>query len=207
MSATGRGAERAERDYYPTPAWCVHRLLDRLDLTRRGSRWLEPCVGDGAIVRAVSDWCGAHGRPDVEWMGIDVHPLCEPAGSLKRVVQADFTWMDGAAWKQIPPKPEWDVCITNPPYGQAEAFVRLAKRHCDVVAVLLRLNWLAGGERCDWLQVETPDVYVLPNRPSFTGEGTDATDYGWLVWNRWDFTPSGYIQILDTTPLEERRAA
>ena len=48
MSATNRGAVRNEHDFYPTPAWCVHRLLEAVPLP--AGRWLEPCVGDGAKI-------------------------------------------------------------------------------------------------------------------------------------------------------------
>ena len=58
---------RAAYDYYPTPAWCVRRLLEAVDLP--GGRWLEPAVGDGAIVRSVDA-----ARDDVRWTTIDVRP-------------------------------------------------------------------------------------------------------------------------------------
>lgn len=46
----------------------------------------------------------------------------------------------------------------------------------------LRLNFLGSKKRCKWLQADMPDVYVLPNRPDFTGDGGDATEYAWFVW-------------------------
>lgn len=63
-----------------------------------------------------------------------------------------------------------------------------------VTAFLLRLNWLASQKRAFWLRKNTPSVYVLPKRPSFTGKGTDATDYCWAVWRR-DVAPT--VVILD----------
>ena len=59
-SAKGRGAVVAEREYYPTPAWCTHRLLDAIGEQLRGTDpevlWLEPCCGNLAIVNAVDEW-------------------------------------------------------------------------------------------------------------------------------------------------------
>ena len=70
MSATGRGAERRASDYYPTPAWCIWRLLDALSLPCRCT-WLEPAAGDGAIVRAVNAVV-----PDLDWVAVDIRPEC-----------------------------------------------------------------------------------------------------------------------------------
>jgi hypothetical protein len=35
---------------------------------------------------------------------------------------------------------------------------------------------------------------VLPKRPSFTGGGTDATEYAWMVWGP---TRTGRLRILE----------
>jgi hypothetical protein len=53
---------------------------------------------------------------------------------------------------------------------------------CGTAAFLLRLNWLGGQARAAWHRANPCDVYVLPRRPSFTGKGTDATEYAWMVW-------------------------
>lgn len=39
--------ERIERDFYPTPRSAVLPLLSRLPI---GSRFIEPCAGDGALI-------------------------------------------------------------------------------------------------------------------------------------------------------------
>src|SRR6185312_5530279 len=70
VSAAGRGAARIEPDGDGTPAWCVHRLLEHCDLP--AGRWLEPCAGEGAVIRAVSEV-----RRDVTWSAIDLRPECE----------------------------------------------------------------------------------------------------------------------------------
>ncbi len=38
---------------------------------------------------------------------------------------------------------------------------------CKTVAFLLRLNFLGADERSDFWREYPPDIYVLPNRPSF----------------------------------------
>lgn len=67
MSSTKRGTKRVELDQYPTPKWCVHRLLEAVDLP--AGRWLEPCAGAGNIINAVSEV-----RSDVKWDAWEIDP-------------------------------------------------------------------------------------------------------------------------------------
>lgn len=188
MSATNRGAARHDRDFYPTPAWCVHRFLEKAKLP--GGRWLEPCVGDGAIVRAVNAV-----RDDVEWVTCDIRPECESVldeRGVRRHWVGDF--LDPDAFPAI----EVDVAISNWPFGRSLAFAKRCLEMSRIVAGLLRLNWLRGpDEHNAWLREHTPSSYVLPQRPSFDGRGTDATEYSWMAWGV-DEVPR--VVILDDTP-------
>lgn len=184
MSATGRGSERVARDYYPTPEWCVTRLLE--DVKLPGGRWLEPAVGDGAIARAVNAF-----RSDVQWTTCDIRPECNAD------VTADYVALGC-------PDLDWhgDVVCTNPPFSLAMDFVVESMRRARFVVLLLRLNWLGSEDRAAWLRRHAPSVFVLPNRPSFAEDGgTDATEYGWYVWG-----PGfgGTIRVLRTTPKNVR---
>jgi len=172
-------------DFYPTPEWCVQRMLEACGVT--GGLWLEPAVGDGSIVRAVSKV-----RDDVSWTTVDIRPEC------KADKTGDFLHMGFGE--------RFNAIITNPPYSQALEFVKMAVTRADVVVMLLRLNWLASAERCSWLRANMPsEVYVLPDRPSFDGENTDATDYAWFAWRRGSREQHARLMILETTPLKDRR--
>lgn len=197
MSSTGRGAERRPSDWYPTPSWCVHRLLEAVDLP--GGAWLEPSAGDGAIIRAVNAR-----RSDVDWIAIDVRPECE---APLRAVGADAFIADF-----LGPEVGWtgrrsffDAAILNPPFTHAQAFIDRCKVMATWVCALERLNFLEGEERCEWLRADPPDVYVLPNRPSFTGEGTDSIAYAWFAWPPERNRFAGRLRVLRTTPAAERR--
>lgn len=161
MSATGRGSERIAADNYPTPGWCVRRLLEAVELP--SGYWLEPCAGEGAIVDVLRErqWGGAWGCNEL-W-ACELRPECEERLKSKadRVLIHDFTDVDG--WPMI------SAAISNPPFGIAERIIKtaLALPGSPVVAMLLRLNFLEGQARADWLRVQPPDVYVLPERPSF----------------------------------------
>ena len=178
MSSTGRAPRGGDGvDNFPTPSWCVDALLDALPLPRGGT-WLEPAVGAGAIVRAVE----AHQPGERTWLACDVRDLVTPPYvDGQRLIRGDFTTA------QLPE--EWarpTVTLTNPPFSAALPFVRRALEVTEaggVVAMLLRLAFLASQERADFMREHVPDIYTLAKRPSFTANGrTDSADYAWFVW-------------------------
>lgn len=194
MSATHRSSTtRIAHDNYPTPSWCVRRLLEACPLP--GGVWLEPCAGEGAIIEAVAQKQHDDHREQPSWAACEIRDVTPHVRAFRWVtgsyLDTDFS---GA-----------DVIITNPPFSLAFEVMQKAVREAPVVALLLRLNLLGSGRksgRSAWLREHTPDVYVLPDRPSFTGHGTDAAEYAWFVWGG----VGGQLQILTETPLSERRA-
>lgn len=182
MSAANRGVIRATNDLYPTPGWLTEGILSHLDQYLRSPMYvLEPAAGAGAIMHEMTKrWPGAH----ID--GIDIDPSFSGSG----IVKADFL--------TLPPRPEYDLIISNPPYSLALQFIQTAMKwrrdeHAPVV-MLLRLNFLGGQRRAPWLRANMTSVYVSPRRPSFTAHGTEATEYSWLVWNGQPPT----IHILET---------
>lgn len=155
MSATNRGTLRNENDFYPTPVYSVKPLVDLIDWSRVNS-FLEPCKGDGAIYDLVD--CKIK-----QWAEIN-----EGVDYLQRVFS------------------EADLIITNPPFTLAKEFLEKSLTESDCVCYLLRLNYLGSSKRKPfWKQVGTPNkLLVLIKRPSFTGKGTDATEYAWFCWDR-----------------------
>ncbi|WP_436663579.1 hypothetical protein ACOALA_13645 [Alicyclobacillus acidoterrestris] len=78
----------------------------------------------------------------------------------------------------------YDFIITNPPFSLAQEFVEKSLTLANCVIMLLRLNFLASGKRKEFWEKHPPTaIHVLTKRPSFTGTGTDATDYAWFVWD------------------------
>lgn len=192
MSATGRGSVRVENDFYATPGWCTRAILPHLSIWP-GCVVLDPCCGDGAILREVGDFfeLSHHGK-FVLRRGIEIDATRADAARESRsgYIMTDDA-LSGEAYWGYPA-----LVITNPPYSKAMEFVQKAVAASDQVAMLLRLNWLASKKRSEWLRAHTPDVYVLPRRPSFTGRGTDATDYAWMVW-RTSGPEEAIVRILD----------
>jgi hypothetical protein len=192
MSASGRsvvaqtGHVRHADDFYATPAWCTRSVLETLDL-KDGLRVLEPAAGEGAILREL---LGANPRMKVQGVEVDEGRMTR-ASSLCRVDHSSFI-----GWKS---RTKFDLVITNPPFALAMDFIQASLpllATTGTAALLLRLNWLASMKRASFLTRFCPDVFVLPRRPSFTGGGTDATDYGWFLWRGPEPRPSGQVRVL-----------
>ena len=200
MSAQGRSPRGGDgSDLFPTAAWPVARLLERYPLPV--GRWLEPCAGDGAIIRAVRD--ASYG--EIDWTAVEIREDCRPmleALSDVRSMIADFLSDDGD-------ERLFDVAITNPPYVLAGEFLARCLKRTRHVAFLLRVGFLESESRNAFMATCPPDLYILPNRPQFdlTRKGTDATTYAWHVWDADELErPYGRVCILNTTPQEIRKA-
>lgn len=167
MSVTGHNPVRRADDFYATPSWCTRAILKHLPSFKVA---LDPCAGDGAIVKELRTVYGRLVR--VEGIELD----------RERATVADAEHRDALLSE---PWPRADLVITNPPYSLAMEFVERALAEVvpgGTLAMLLRLGWLSSQKRATFLREHTPSVYVLPRRPSFTGLGTDSADYAWMVW-------------------------
>ena len=160
-----RSADLAGHDYFPTPRWATHALIDneRFD----GDIW-ECACGDGAMAEVLA---GTGNKI----IASDLYPRGHgDAGH-------DFL----QSGRRVP------NIVTNPPYNVAEAFIaqglRLAEKK---LALLLRLAFLEGVGREARIFSQTPPsrVWVFAERITFymagakrAGAGTTA--YAWFVWD------------------------
>lgn len=196
MSSTNRGGKRSPADFYPTPGWCVDRLIDETEgVFRSAKTCLEPGAGDGAIIRAV-----ARRGFDHDWLAVESRAECEDALKAStarvRVLCADF--LQCALPSRV------NLAILNPPYSIAPEFLRRTLSVADHTFALLRLNYLGSARRAAFLRDYMPDVYVLPQRPSFTGNGTDSVEYAWFHWSPVK-KQTGSIRVLGLTAKEGRK--
>jgi hypothetical protein len=86
-----------------------------------------------------------------------------------------------------PASQRFDLVAVNPPYRDAEAFVRRALcaslNPSGVAVFLLRLGFLESRGRVPLFQDRPPaEVQVLTARPSFAHGKTDSTAYGLFFW-------------------------
>lgn len=176
-------AVRRELDFYPTPPDAIAAIRLAIGHELPGGRWLEPSAGDGSIVRAFAD-------DDIAWDLVELNPAArehlEPLGSLHV----------GDYLARAAPAKRYAVGVANPPFDQAEKFVRKLLVECDIVVALLPLAFAASVERFPLHSEHRSDLYVLADRPSFTGDGkTDMRDCAWFVWGlgtggRWAVLPA-----------------
>lgn len=198
MSATGRGAVREPEDFYSTPSWCVRSLLEEWKPIRPDGIWVETGAGNGGIIRTVNAVLGAR-----DWRAYEIREeereTLTAAGCPPMI--CNFLHVEPAPWMG-----RATVVLGNPPYAHAFEFVRQAHHlfpRAEVV-FLLRQAFTASEERHHFMRVHMPDKYELPNRPSFTGEGSDSADYAWMRWPRdWERT-SGALHLLRSTSAQER---
>jgi hypothetical protein len=145
-------------EYYRTPEWCI-RAIPLNDDERYALDYgysLDPACGDGVILHTL----GA-GSP----VGIDLDPR------------------HGAPTHDFLAEP-WiaDIIVMNPPYSLAVQFVQHALKCAPRVLALLRLGFLASMRRAEFHRAHPSDVYILSKRPSFTGGGSDHSEYAWFCW-------------------------
>jgi hypothetical protein len=200
MSSTNRGAVRVESDAYLTPSWAVVRILDELVsvLPPKGC-WLEPCAGEGAIIKQVKKYF-----PKSRWSAVEIREECRP---LLAPYVSEPVRIEDFLTASIVPNPKFDVILTNPPYSQAGEFLHRCLPLARHVVFLLRLAFLASAKRAVFMHKNPPDVYVLPNRPKFLeiGDG-DSAEYAWFYWGPGRGTQSwGRVKVLELTSLEERK--
>jgi len=212
MSSTNRGSKRSPADNYGTPGWCVHRLLDEPPevLKTVGKNWIEPCAGDGNIIKAVEDWHNIRGEKPPTFDAVELRKVCRKKIMKRPSYRTLYCPQDFLEWQ--PPKTRYDVCITNPPFWCAQPILEKCLSISKVVILLLRLNYVGSEKRHEFMRSAMPnDTLVLPNRPAFSKNkqgklGTDSIEYAWFVWDSAFPTPEGRIRMLDLTPLDQRRS-
>ena len=153
-------------DFYPTPDWATHALIDNESF--EGRIW-EPACGDGSMVRVLR----STGRP------VDASDLFDRGYGE---VGVDFL----TSSRQV------ENIVTNPPYNSAEGFVESGLRQAThKLCLLLRLAFLEGGNRQRTIFAERPPsrVWVFSERITFypagaVVKGSGTTAYAWFVWDK-----------------------
>lgn len=173
ISATNRGSKRVESDFYATPISVVNKFLEHHKL--QNGAILECTAGNGNIVEAIYKKGYRNLITSVE--------IRNEYENLKRYSNEIYI-DDFLIWQ---PKVEYKTIISNPPYSLAKEIIEkcfeLANINTEII-MLLRLAFLESKKRYEfWQQHPVNKLYILSERPSFTGKGTDATAYAWFVWD------------------------
>jgi len=193
LPADGR---RKKLDQYFTPPALAEAAVGWL--VRDGYAWsgpgwdgmaaLEPSAGRGAWIDAL-----LKAVPDASCAALDIDP--ERVGDLqRRGIDAEVGDFLTAELFSAYTHGRYDLILGNPPYSGAEEHTRRAlelRSRFGSVAFLLRLAFLESAERVGfWKEHPASKIYVLSERPSFSGGGTDNSAYGFFVWSTWHRGPT-----------------
>jgi hypothetical protein len=162
---------RRPHDQYFTPASACEVLKAHWDGWKSCDVLVEPCVGDGDIVKAF---------PDCWWYTCDIDTTKNP--KLIADMTNSFRWHDIKSRATT-----YKVgVITNPPFSHAYEFIAGALLIGCPVAALLRLSFLEPTKkRGMFLSNNPPDLVIVLPRISFTGDGkTDSVTCAWMIWDK-----------------------
>lgn len=170
--ALKRTADRNGPDFFPTPAWATHALIDNEKFN--GDIW-ECACGDGSMstvlqttgqpVISTDLYDRGYGETGIDFLSVH-----------RRVANI----------------------ITNPPYNSAEGFLKAAvQRAEEKVALLLRLAFLEGvnRQRTIFSSIPPARVWVFSERITFYASGAEVkgsgtTAYAWFVWEKGVTSPT-----------------
>ena len=181
---TKRYADLDGPDFYPTPDWATHALIEHEKF--EGDIW-EPACGDGTMARVLeTTGCPVYAS--------DLYDRGYGNGGV------DFLQSDRFATN----------IVTNPPYNSAEAFVKIGLQSTTKkLALLLRLAFLEGANRQRTIFEPNPPsrVWVFSERITFypkgaVQKGSGTTAYAWFVWDK---DSNGECQLCWFPPGIKRR--
>jgi hypothetical protein len=163
---TKRFADLNGPDFFPTPKWATHALIDNEGF--KGDIW-ECACGDGSM-SAVLEQTGRN------IISSDLYD--------RGYGEANHDFLE--SWRKAP------NIITNPPFNAAEGFVETGlEKASQKFALLLRLAFLEGGNRQRTIFSKAPPsrVWVFSERITFypagaVQKGSGTTAYAWFVWDK-----------------------
>jgi hypothetical protein len=173
---------RFKNDLYPTPVDFCRAALGTLNMNYDFGNVLDPGAGLGAWGKAVRELINVDDRfAKANLVGVEMDENTYPDGDY----YDEWFVEDYLKWKT---KMKFDLIIGNPPYRQAEEFVRKSfelLKPGGIVLFLLRLSFLEGQKRgADLWREHVPySVHVVSRRISFTGNRrSDETAYALYRW-------------------------
>lgn len=153
-------------DYFPTPKWATHALIDNEKF--EGIIW-ECACGNGAMSEVLKH-------------------------TGQTVISSDLydRGYGDAGVDFLSSNRRTANIVTNPPYNSAEGFVAKGLKSAErKFALLLRLAFLEGGNRQRTIFSTTPPsrIWVFSERITFypagaVEKGSGTTAYAWFVWDK-----------------------
>lgn len=180
--------EREANDYYATKPEEVRNILETAGINLDGYNVLEPCAGEGYMLKGIEDYIAGKGWK-VNLYGGDIKYREKNVSKTSFQVGEDMDFL-GDNYK-IPWDPDW--IIMNPPYSIAEPFtIRALEMANKGLVILVRLQFLEGKGRFENIFKDNPpnDVYVYVDRikcyknGNFSDEKDKIQAYCWIIWDK-----------------------
>lgn len=159
-------------DDFPTPPWATRLFCDFYFGGVTNKTCLEPAANRGYMVKSLSDFFHVTGSDIFDYgSGFEVRNFLDPNSYDAN----SFDWV-----------------ITNPPFIQAEFFLKHGLRVArEGVAIFTRTVFIESKGRFERVFSKTPPTYFLPyveRVPLVKGrvdiKAVTATSYCWLVWDK-----------------------
>lgn len=185
---------RTENDFYATDPQAVNDLFNALskydpDFNNFSPRtFLEPCVGNGNIAKATTDYFlfSLKRNENSQCTFIDLVDRGYPNTKVQ----------DFLLFESMQPQTKFDLIVSNPPYSLALEFVQKSLQHLSdhgYLAFFLKIQFWEGEKRKQFL-LDNPPAFCFPfakRMPTWNnGQPTDehgkrwATTmcHAWFVW-------------------------
>lgn len=170
--------EARDSDVKYTPAPAVWSLLRDDRAPPKSRPVVEPCAGDGAIVRVLQ----AAGY----FVQLANEIRREELAGLRELCTAQCAdWIHFCETEQ--PRLIDSSVVTNPPFTIARDIAAATLVHYPAyLGLLLRCNTIGSRPWASFWNAFPPTaIRPLKDRPSFSGDGhTDAAEYMWAIWQR-----------------------
>jgi hypothetical protein len=170
--------EWTEHEAYYTPAWVVELLVSS-GFMARPSLAVEPCVGDGSLVRALLGFCR-------DWVTMDVREVA-PAHEGLHITGSWLGAMNTLSRRDRRLLAKADLVISNSGFEITQQVVEATWELCPnaVIWILQRRTW-HDSARADWFADHQPDELNVSPRIRFrwpngklVGTGTDNSIHTW----------------------------
>lgn len=192
--------------FFPTPDKVASLIQEQIRPRGRGSRWLEPSAGRGALIKAIR---GAHSYPDIQIDACEIDPI------NRAVLERNGINLIGEDFLQLHTRPseKYDGIVMNPPFSKDQYIHHIARaydhlRPGGLLVFIAPNNWQnptsqIEQELSDMIEPNAFEIMTLPSG-AFRESGT-AVETVLVGMHRPHYDYAYIYSATLTTPTAEKR--